>query len=192
MAHFEDAVRFGGTVLAHAAWIASDLEDGALVCPFAIIQTGGEREVIAFESDSQAESIELGKASFQDYKERVEFWSFAREGLLSYVGSDGPKVDVLTVSVWGQGLDEPLMLRQRFNSNAKGGFKLVGPIEAIVAERRISATVGILRYGSAKNSRYFAAGVINVGSTPNTRGFWRVYGSFSTEGASDDRLYRLN
>jgi hypothetical protein len=132
MAHFEDAVRFGGTVLAHAAWIASDLEDGALVCPFAIIQTGGEREVIAFESDSQAESIELGKASFQDYKERVEFWSFAREGLLSYVGSDGPKVDVLTVSVWGQGLDEPLMLRQRFNSNAKGGFKLVGPIEVAI------------------------------------------------------------
>jgi hypothetical protein len=132
MAELEDAVRFGGIVLAHAAWIASDLQDGELVCPFAIIQTGDEREVIAFESDSQAESVERGKASFQDHKERVAFWSFAREGLLSYVGSDEPKVDVLTVSAWGRGLDEPVILRQRFNSNAKDGFRLVGPIEVAI------------------------------------------------------------
>jgi hypothetical protein len=132
MAQFEDAVRFGGTVLAHAAWIASDLEDGELVCPFAIIQTGCEREVVAFESDSQAESVERGKASFQDYKERVDFWSFAREGLLPYVGSDQSKVDVLTVSAWGKGLDEPVILRQRFNPKVKGGFKLVGPIDVAI------------------------------------------------------------
>ena len=132
MAQLEDAVRFGGMVLAHAAWIASVLEDGALVCPFAIIRTGCDREVVAFESDSQAESIERGKASFQDYKERVDFWSFAREGLLSYVGSDEPKVDVLTISAWGQGLDEPVILRQRFNPKVKGGFKLVGPIEVAI------------------------------------------------------------
>jgi hypothetical protein len=132
MAPFEDAVRFGGMVLAHAAWIASDLEDDALICPFAIIQTGGEREVVAFESDSQAEPIERGKASFQDYKERVEFWSFAREGLVSYVGSDEPKVDVLSVSSWKHGLDEPLILQQRFVPRMRGAFRLVGPIDVIV------------------------------------------------------------
>jgi len=132
MAQLDDAVRFGGMVLAHAAWIASDLEDGSLVCPFAIIQTGSEREVVAFESDSQAESVERGKASFEDYKERVEFWSFAREGLLLHVGGDEPKVDVLTVSAWRQGLDEPVILRQRFHPRMKGSFKLVGPIEVAI------------------------------------------------------------
>lgn len=132
MAQFEEAVRFGGMVLAHAAWIASDLEEGELVCPFAIIQTGGEREVVAFESDGQAESVERGKASFQDYKGRVDFWSFAREGLLSHVGSDAPKVDVLIVLAWRQGLDEPVILHQRFNPRMKGGFRLVGPLEIAV------------------------------------------------------------
>jgi hypothetical protein len=39
---------------------------------------------------------------------------------------------------------------------------------SIVAELGISATVGILRNGSVKNSRYFAAGVINVGFTPSS------------------------
>jgi hypothetical protein len=132
MAAFDDAVRFGGMVLAHAAWIASELEDGAFVCPFAIIQTGGEREVVAFESESQAESIERGKASFLDYREVVDYWSFAREGLLSHVGSDEAKVDVLTVSAWKQGIDEPVFLRQRFVPKMSGGFKLVGPLEIAV------------------------------------------------------------
>jgi hypothetical protein len=71
MALLEDAVRLGGMVLAHAARIASELEDGALICPFAIIQTGDQREVVPFESDSQAESIERGKASFQDFSREV-------------------------------------------------------------------------------------------------------------------------
>jgi hypothetical protein len=39
----------------------------AAVCPFAIIQTSSEREVVSFESDNQAESVDRGKASFQDY-----------------------------------------------------------------------------------------------------------------------------
>src|ERR1700722_534525 len=123
-----DAVRFGGMALAHAAWIASDLEDGALVCPFTIIETAGEREVIPFESDSQAESIERGKASFQEYRDKVGFWSFAREGLLSSVGSDQPKVDVLSVSAWKIGLEEPIILQQCFVPKSTGVFKLIGSL----------------------------------------------------------------
>ena len=127
MALFE-AVRFGGMVLAHAALIASDLEDGSLVCPFVIIETAGDRKVITFESDSQAESIERGKASFHEYKNKVGFWSFAREGLLSSVGSDQPKVDVLSVSVWKVGLEEPIILQQCFVPKSTGVFKLIGSL----------------------------------------------------------------
>ena len=123
-----DAVRFGGMVMAHAVWIASDLEDGELVCPFTIIETGGEREVIPFESNGQAESIERGKASFHEYKDKVGFWSFAREGLLSSVGSDQPKIDVLTVSAWKAGLEEPIIMQQCFVPKPTGVFKLIGSL----------------------------------------------------------------
>jgi hypothetical protein len=98
------------------------------------MQTDGDREVIPFESDSQAESIERGKASFPEYRDRVDFWGFAREGLLSYAGSDHPKVDVLTVSSWKCGLDleEPIVLQQRFIPKMRGCFKLVGPLDVSV------------------------------------------------------------
>jgi hypothetical protein len=132
MALLEDAVRFGGMVLAHAAWIASELEEGELVCPFAIIQTGSEREVVPFESNSQAESIERGKASFQDFSRKVDLWSFAREGLRSYLGPDDTKVDVLTVTAWKRGLDEPIVLQQAFIPRATGRFKLLGSLEVSV------------------------------------------------------------
>ncbi|MBB5315447.1 hypothetical protein [Tunturibacter empetritectus] len=132
MALLEDAVRFGGMVLAHAAWIASQLEDGALVCPFAVIQTGNQREVVPFESDSQAESIERGKASFQDFSRKVDLWSFAREGLRSYPGSDETKVDVLTVTAWKRGLDEPIVLQQAFIPRATGKFKLLGSLDVSI------------------------------------------------------------
>jgi len=126
MALFEDAVRFGGLVMAHTAYVASDLEHGALICPFSVIETEGERQIIAFESDSQAESIERGKASFEDYKNTVELWSLAREGLLSFVGSNEPKQDVLTVSAWKTGLDEPVTLHQCFRPKSSGDFRLIG------------------------------------------------------------------
>jgi hypothetical protein len=128
MALFEDAVRFGGLVMAHAAYVASDLEHGALICPFSVIETDGERQVRAYESDSQAESIERGKASFEDYKNTVDLWSLAREGLLSSVGGNEPKQDVLTVSAWKTGLDEPVILHQCFKPKSSGDFRLVGSL----------------------------------------------------------------
>jgi hypothetical protein len=125
----DDAIRFGGLVMAHAAWIVSDIEEGSLLCPFALLQTGDERHVVAFESESQAESVERGKASFDEQRGIVDFWGFAREGLLSNLGSDEAKVDVLTVSSWKRGLDEPVVLRQCFVPNTQGSFRLLGPLE---------------------------------------------------------------
>jgi hypothetical protein len=65
MAAFDDALRFGGLVMAHAAYVASDLAKGDLVCPFAVIESGGVREVVTFESDSQLESISARSDSRQ-------------------------------------------------------------------------------------------------------------------------------
>jgi len=54
MVPLEEALRFGGFVMAHSAWIASDLEKGELVCPIAVITKGDSRKVIPFEAATQA------------------------------------------------------------------------------------------------------------------------------------------
>jgi hypothetical protein len=132
MSALDDAVQFGGIVLAHAAWVVSGIEEGSVLCPFMVLQTGHERRVIAFESPTQAESVRRGEASFLEQKDSVDFWGFAWEGFLSYPGSDRKKHDVLTVSSWGRNLDEPILLRQRFVPNTRGPFQLVGPIEIAI------------------------------------------------------------
>ena len=128
MAAFDDALRFAGLVMAHAAYVASDLAEGDLVCPFAVTESGGVREVVTFESDSQLESIERGKASFAEYKDCVTLWAFAREGVLSHVGTEEPRRDVLSVSAWKAGMEEQVILQQCFLREEVGIFKLVGPL----------------------------------------------------------------
>jgi hypothetical protein len=145
MAAFDEALRFGGLVMAHAAYVASDLAKGDLVCPFAIVETGGVREVVTFESDSQVESIERGKASFIDYKDEVTFWAFAREGLLSYVGIAEPKRDVLSVSAWRRGMEDQVILDQCFMRDETGKFKLSGSlmisVHGMISSAEIQATL---------------------------------------------------
>ena len=128
MVPLEEALRFGGFVMAHSAWIASDLEKGELVCPIAVITKGDSRKVIPFEAATQAEAVESGKRSFDDLKSSVDAWALAREGLFSIAGSDQPKIDSLVVSSWVKGLDEPIILRQLFRPKEKGGFGLIGQI----------------------------------------------------------------
>ncbi len=130
---------FGGFVLAHAARIASVLEEGELICPFAVITKDDRRQTIDFESESQAESVARGKASLDEYRDQVDFWSLAREGLHSIEGSDQPKVDVLLVSVWTHGMSEPIELMQRFRPAHPGPFALLGPIELYVEQCRVNA-----------------------------------------------------
>jgi hypothetical protein len=118
--------------MAHAAWIVSDMEEGSLLCPFAFLQSGDERRVIAFESASQTESVQRGEASLIEYRDTIDFWGFARDGLLFDPGSVHNKVDVLTVLAWRRGLDEPVVLRQRYVPNLDGHFRLLGAIEIAV------------------------------------------------------------
>jgi hypothetical protein len=77
MAAWEEAVSFGGIVLAHVEWVIAELEDGSLLCPIAIFERAGEREVIAFEADTQTEAVERGKASSDEYRDKIDAKSSA-------------------------------------------------------------------------------------------------------------------
>jgi hypothetical protein len=132
MSPLHDALRFGGFVLAHAAWIVSDLEVGELLYPIGVIEVGDSREVIPFESQSQEESIRLGKQRMEELSSSVDRWAFAREGLRSTLGSDLPKQDVLSVSAWSSDLDEPIILGQIFSPRSAGKFALLGPISIVI------------------------------------------------------------
>src|SRR5690606_13568843 len=103
MSPAEIAARFGGFAMAHAALVASGLEEGELVCPFAIVEKEGRREVLDFEAETQVEGIEFGKASLHQQDPGTDAWAFAREGLMSQPGSPD-KQDVLLVSAWAPGL----------------------------------------------------------------------------------------
>jgi hypothetical protein len=120
-------LRHAGLVMTQVASIASVLEDGELVCPFAVIAKGENRQSIEFEALSQDEAVSEGWASLEKYKDRLDLWAFAREGLI--IGPHG-KEDVLLVAAWTHGMLEPVVFLQRFLPRAKGGFALVGAIVA--------------------------------------------------------------
>lgn len=130
MTPLEGAIRFGGLVMAHAAWVVSEIEEGSLLCPFAFLQTGDERRVIAFESESQAESVRRGEASLAEHQNDIDLWGFARDGFLSDLTSSvQKKVDVLAVSSWHRGLAQPVTLHQRYVMNPGGHFRLLDSLE---------------------------------------------------------------
>jgi|26BtaG_2_1085354.scaffolds.fasta_scaffold31013_2 hypothetical protein len=126
----EIAARFGGFVLAHAALIASNLNGEELICPFVVVTKGDTRQVLDFEADTQEEAVEKGKASLADLQDQIDSWALAREGLRSQPGS-AEKIDVLLVSAWAPGMDDPLVLIQAFNPAKTGNFCLFGPLEIV-------------------------------------------------------------
>jgi hypothetical protein len=113
-----------GLVMAQAASIASVLEVGELICPFAVITKNENRQSIEFEAATQDEAVSKGWDSFESLKDQVDIWSLAREGLQP--GPDG-KVDVLVVVAWTRGMIEPAVFIQRVSPRAKGEFSLLGP-----------------------------------------------------------------
>jgi hypothetical protein len=120
-------LRHAGLVMTQAASIASVLQIGELICPFAVITKGENRQSIEFEARSQDDAVSEGWASLEKYKENFDLWAFAREGLVN--GPDG-KEDVLLVAAWTHGMQEPIVFLQQFLPIGKGGFALVGPIVA--------------------------------------------------------------
>lgn len=120
----DDVARHAGLVMAQAASIASVLEVGELICPFAVVTKGENRQSIEFEGATQDEAVAKGWDSFATLKDQVDIWSLAREGLQR--GPEG-KEDVLVVAVWTDGMMEPAVFTQRFSPKTKGEFLLCGP-----------------------------------------------------------------
>ena len=144
--------------MAHAVWIVSDLGAGELLCPIAVVTQGDGRKVIPFEAATQEEAIETGKLSFEQLRSSVDKWALAREGFYSLLGAGQPQTDVLTVSSWAKGLDEPIVLRQLFLPADKGGFTLVGPI---------TISIHGLELDDSLQARFLAIAMEGVGSHPH-------------------------
>jgi hypothetical protein len=132
MTPIDDALQFGGTALAHAAWIASDLQEGELVCPIVIFEEGGDRVLYACEALTQLEAVQIGDRKARELTEGdADRWAFAREGLITDPKSSH-KYDVLAVSYWSRGLDEPVKIQQLFIPSSVGTFRLIGePLVAV-------------------------------------------------------------
>jgi len=112
-----------GLALAHAAWSVSDLEDGDLLCPLAMVQRPDGYHLIRFEAKTQEEAIAIGKAEMSKADPAIRAWAFAREG--HFRESAGP-VDVISVDFWSVGMASAGTLVQRFVPYATGTFRLLG------------------------------------------------------------------
>ncbi len=86
-----------------------------------------------FEAETQIEAVENGKASLDEFKDQIDYWGLGREGLWSEQGST-EKIDVLIVSAWTHGMDEPVVLMQHFRPAANGQFMLLGAVDIVMGE----------------------------------------------------------
>jgi hypothetical protein len=120
-----EVTRHAGLTMMQAASIASALGEQELICPFAVVSKGSDRQSIAFEPETQDEAVAKGWASLDEWRGQIDLWAFAREGLM--VSPEG-KVDVLVVAAWGPTMNEPAIFTQRFRPSTKGGFALLGPV----------------------------------------------------------------
>src|SRR5579875_1249359 len=123
-----EILKHAGLVMAHAAAIVSRLKPGELICPFAVLTKGENRQSIAFEAATQDEAVSQGWDSLKKYKGCFDLWAFAREGLAK---GDHGKVDVLVVAAWTRGMSEPVVFTQDFVPPDAGEFALVGPVAII-------------------------------------------------------------
>lgn len=48
----EATLKLGGFVLAHAVWNVSDTDADELLCPLAVVERNGQRELIRFEAET--------------------------------------------------------------------------------------------------------------------------------------------
>ena len=121
----ELVAKHAGLVMAHAAAIASVLKPGELICPFAVVTKGDNRQSIDFEAETQDEAIVRAWASLTEYQGYIDLWAMAREGLIA--GESG-KDDVLVVAAWTHGMPEPVVFSQRFCPTSRGDFSITGPV----------------------------------------------------------------
>jgi hypothetical protein len=140
----QSALSLAGFTLAHAAWSLSDMDDGAPLCPLAVIeQQDGARRLVRFEADTQEQAIIAGKGAMRDTGSDVAAWAFAREGAWRKMGSDHPG-DVLAIDFWAPGVTGAATLTQPFNRAINGArFRIGARPTLLVGHTLLSADVAL-------------------------------------------------
>ena len=118
------AGKIAGLILAHTALIGSD-QEGVPIAPYAIFESGENREVINYPADSQAEAVETMQAEIQKYQDTVSAWASAQEG---YISNNDEQSDIYLIKIWVPGVTEPIKFYQEFNPQP---FKLKGNIKIL-------------------------------------------------------------
>jgi hypothetical protein len=162
----ESVLTLAGFVFAHATWSVSDLPNGELLVPLAVVEKSGQRQLLRFEAESQERAIAEGKAMLATHEQDLDAWAFAREG---QVDEGGTSVDVLTIEAKSRGERASVVFLQRFRPFAAGGFKLLGqPTVSIggkvLSEAEAKPLIAQLLYGVKTHSK--AAGQWPEWSTP--------------------------
>lgn len=135
MAISELASLLADFVLAHSAWSVSDLPQGDLLVPLAIVEIGEERKLVRFEAETQEQAIAQGKEFVVQQQSSASAWALAWEDQMN---TSTGKVYVLVVDAWATGMAEPITYIQPFQPYASGSFKLLGPAVPVVAGSMLS------------------------------------------------------
>ena len=123
-----------GFALAHASWSISDLPKGELLCPVAVIEKSGQRQLVRFEAESQEKAIREGKAAMAKFQSEVDAYAFAREGQYK---ENGRYVDVILVDAWAKGMAKPVNLIQKIKPFSSGKFQIVGEPWVVVNGKQL-------------------------------------------------------
>jgi hypothetical protein len=83
----EAAAKHAGLVMAHAA-------------------EGENRRSIEFESETQDRALDRAWSSLVEYRDHVDLWAMAREGLIA---AETGKDDVLVVAAWAPGMPDAVV-----------------------------------------------------------------------------------
>ena len=156
MAFPESLLILAGFAFAHATWSVSDLPEGELLAPLAIVEIAGQRQLLRFEAETQAEAIAQGKTTLKEQEVTFDAWAFAREGEIQ---ESDKNIAVLTIEAKARGMPESVLFVQRFRPFSSGRFQLIGePIVSVggkeasdkVSEQLISQLkLGIQSHGDA-------------------------------------------
>ena len=150
----EAALLIAGYALAHATWSVSDASETELLCPLAMVDTNGKRQLIRVEGESQEKAIAAGKAKYAEWSATSSAWAFARENVVRE--ATGP-IDVISVDFWAVGMPRPQTVMQRFRrATSSAGFKLLGSPQLVLdgalqspgqAEREITRVLaGVMQH----------------------------------------------
>jgi len=114
-----------GLILAHTALIGSG-QDGELIVPYVIFQSGDNLELQNFEAENQQEAIDLAHTAIEKHQSEVDAWAYAQEGLVTL--DNDSKQDIYLIKAWVPGMSEPIQIYQMFQPKP---FKLIDNIKVL-------------------------------------------------------------